>query len=196
MRFNATPNRLPTNQEERQMSKKFISIIAIVLLLTLVFTGCGKAAATTTGSKLGFGAVTSIAKSTNATADKDGNVQTYSFLAAVILDANGKIVNVWIDSIQSNVAVDKTGAVKTALTTLMQTKRELGDKYGLKAASKLGKEWYQQADELEKFLIGKNKAEVDAIKLTEGKATDLAATVSITVTEYLDAVKKAMANAQ
>jgi hypothetical protein len=177
------------------MSKKLISIIVIILLVTLAFTGCGKAAATT-GTKLGFGAVTTIAKSTNATAEKDGNVQTYSFLAAVTLDAGGKIVNVWIDSIQSNVAIDKAGAVKTDLKSFMQTKRELGDKYGMKAASKLGKEWYQEADELEKFLIGKTKADVEAIKLDAGKPTDLSATVSITVTEYLDAVKKAIANAQ
>lgn len=176
------------------MSKKLISIIVIILLVTLTFTGCAKAAAT--GTKLGFGAVTTIAKSTNATAEKDGNVQTYSFLAAVTLDASGKIVNVWIDSVQANVAIDKTGAVKTDLKSFMPTKRELGDKYGMKAASKLGKEWYEQADALEKFLIGKTKADVEAIKLTAGKPTDLSATVSITVTEYLDAVKKAIANAQ
>lgn len=178
------------------MSRKIVSIIAVVMLIAIALTACGGNAAAA-GSKLGFGAVTSIAKSTNAAADKAGNVQVYTMLAAVTLDSAGKITNVWIDSIQSNVAIDIAGKVTTDLKTMMPTKRELGDKYGLKAASKLGKEWYEQADALEKALIGKTKADIDKLKTAEGKAAgDLAASVSITVTEYLDAVKKAIDNAQ
>lgn len=180
------------------MSKKLVSIIAVIMLVVMTLTACGaaaKPAAATT--KLGFGAVTSIAKSANATADKAGNVQVYTMLAAVNVDSAGKITNVWIDSIQSNVAIDKAGAVTTDLKTLMPTKRELGDKYGMKAASKLGKEWWEEADSLEKALIGKTKADIDKMKTAEGKAAgDLAATVSITVTDYLEAVKKAIDNAQ
>lgn len=180
------------------MSKKMISVIALVLLLTLAFTGCGKAATTTGSTKLGFGAVTTIAKATDATAEKDGNAQTYVMCAAVTVDsATGKIVNVWIDSIQSNVAITTAGKIKSDKTVAVQTKRELGDKYGMKAASKLGKEWYQEADELEKFLIGKTKADIEKIKLDDtGHATDLAATVSISVNDYLKAVVKAIDAAQ
>ena len=178
------------------MSKKLISIIAIVLLLTMVFTACGSKPAATGATKMGFGAVTTIAKSTNATAEKDARAQAYTELACVLIDANGKIVNVWIDSIQTNIDIDKTGAIKTALDTKVQTKRELGDKYGMKAQSKLGKEWWEQADAMEKFLIGKTKADIQALKLTEGKSEDMKASVSITVTNYLAAVVKAIDNAQ
>lgn len=178
------------------MSKKLISIIAIVLLLTMVFTGCGNAASAAGTTKMGFGAVTTIAKSKDAAADKDGVAQAYTELACVVIDKDGKIVNVWIDSIQSNIAISATGTIKTALDTKVQTKRELGDKYNMKAASKLGKEWYEQADAMEKFLIGKTKADIQALKLTEGKSEDMKASVSITVTNYLAAVVKAIDNAQ
>lgn len=178
------------------MSRKLVSLIAAIMLIAIALTACGGAAASS-APKLGFGAVTNIAKSANATADKAGNVQVYTMLAAVTIDSAGKITNVWIDSIQSNVAIDKAGAVTTDLKSLMPTKRELGDKYGMKAASKLGKEWYQEADELEKALIGKTKADLDKMKTADGKAAgDLAAKVSITVSDYLEAVKKAIDNAQ
>lgn len=181
------------------MSRKLVSVIAVFMLIAIALTACGTkpAATAAAGTKLGFGAVTNIAKSTNATADKAGNVQVYTMLAAVTIDSAGKITNVWIDSIQSNVAIDATGKVTSDLAALLPTKRELGDKYGMKAASKLGKEWWEEADALEKALIGKTKADLDKMKTAEGKAAgDLAASVSITVTEYLDAVKKAIDNAQ
>lgn len=178
------------------MTKRLIAIIVIVLLVATVFVGCGKAA--TGDTKMGFGSVTTIAKSANAKADADGKVQSYTELACVVIDKDGKIVNVWIDSIQANVAFDATGAIKTDLATKVQTKRELGDAYGMKAKSALGKEWYEQADSLEKYLIGKTKADVQAIKLTEGKAadSDLSSTVSVTVENYLAAVVEAIDNAQ
>lgn len=181
------------------MSKKIITIVAVVMLVVMALTACGGAAkpAATTGTKLGFGAVTNIAKSVNATAEKAGNVQVYTMLAAVSVDTAGKITNVWIDSIQSNVAIDTAGKVTTDLKALMPTKRELGDKYGMKKSSKLGKEWWEQADAMEKALIGKTKADIEKMKTAEGKAAgDLAASVSITVAEYLEAVVKAIDNAQ
>ncbi len=178
------------------MSKKLIPIIAIVLLLTMVFTGCSKGAAATGATKMGFGSVTTIAKSKNAAADKDGVAQSYTELACVVIDENGKIVNIWIDSIQANIAIGIDGTIKTALDTKVQTKRELGDKYGMKASSALGKEWYEQADAMEKFLIGKTKADIEAMKLTEGKSDDMKASVSITVTNYLAAVIEAIENAK
>ncbi|NLC84075.1 MAG: hypothetical protein GX749_03230 [Ruminococcaceae bacterium] len=180
------------------MSRKLITIVSIALLIVMTLTACGGSkVAAATGSKLGFGAVTNIAKSTDATAEKAGNVQVYTSLAAVTIDDDGRITNVWIDSIQSNVGVDTAGKVTTDLKKMMETKREIGDAYGMKKQSKLGKEWWEQADALEKALIGKTKADLAGMMTAEGKAAgDVAASVSITVTDYLEAVSRAIDSAE
>jgi predicted small secreted protein len=182
------------------MKKRMIILLAIVLVFAFALTACGTKPATSTGTKLGFGSVISVAGSygvgdntTNATI-ADG--QTYCYLASVIVDSSGKIVNVWIDSIVSDVKFDAAGKLTTDKTKLGSTKRELGDAYGMKKASAIGKEWYQEADALEAWLIGKTSADIDAAKKTDGKLDDLKASVTISAQNYLDAVKKAIANAQ
>ena len=125
----------------------------------------------------------------------DGNAQTDAIIAAVTLDSAGKIVAVNIDSVQSKIAFTVEGKLATDPATMVKSKKELGDDYGMKAQSALGKEWYEQIEALEKWLVGKTLADVEGLKLTEGKATDLAASVTITVTDYIEAVKKAIADA-
>ena len=42
----------------------------------------------------------------------------------------------------------------------IRSKRELGNEYGMKAASGIGKEWFEQINSLENWLVGKNIAEI------------------------------------
>lgn len=149
-------------------------------------------------TKTGLGHTVSLAKSKSAAADAEGLAQTDDTFAAVTLDENGKIVNVVIDTAQVKINVDAQGAVTTDATAALKTKVELGDEYGMKKNSGIGKEWYEQIAELSKWMIGKTMEEVKGIKVSdEGTTTeaDLTSSVTIHVSDYITAVTKAIENA-
>ena len=174
------------------MTRRALTLIAVVLLVAMVFTACS--AGSTGAVKQGLGTVNRIAKSADA-GEADGNAQTDTVIASVSLDSAGKIVAVKIDSVQSKIAFTAAGKLATDPATIVKSKKELGNDYGMKAKSGLGKEWFEEIAALEKWLTGKTLADVEGLKLTDGIATDLSASVTITVTDYIEAVKKAIANA-
>jgi predicted small lipoprotein YifL len=101
--------------------------LALVLTLALVMiAGCGEAPAEETPvdetpeeetpeeevsetgtSKLGLGVVTSIAKSRDAGDEDTAQAQADVIMAAVLFDAEGKVVSVSIDNAQTRVPFDE-----------------------------------------------------------------------------------------
>lgn len=159
-----------------------------------------EAPADTTGEavKTGFGVVTGINSSKNA-GDEDGLVQVDSYIAAVLVDANGKIVDCKIDAIQTKVNFTKEGKLTTDLATEFKTKQELGTEYGMAKASSIGKEWNEQADAFAAYVIGKTVDEVKGIAVNEeGKAgdADLASSVTVHIGSFISVVEKAVNNAK
>ena len=154
-------------------------------------------AAVTGATKTGLGAIVSIAKSTSASADADGLAQTDNIMVALTLDETGKIAGVIIDTAQVRINVNASGAVTTDTSAALQTKNELGDAYGMKKASGIGKEWSEQAAALAQWMIGKTVDEVAGMPLSEGAPSDadLASSVTIHVNDYIAALQKAAANA-
>lgn len=148
------------------------------------------------GDKLGLGIATDIAKSKDFSAEGDGLAQAYSYYTATTFDADGKISSCIIDASQGNVNFDGTGTITTDLTVAPQTKQELKDAYGMKQASGIGKEWYEQANAFAAYVTGKTVDEVNGIALTEGKASDadLAASVTVHVTSFQDVISRAFAS--
>ncbi len=72
-----------------------------------------------------------------------------------------------------------------------ETKKELGDSYHLKIASKIGKEWYEQIDFLEKYIVEHG---IDSIRMNEeGKATnkDVITGCTIRIDGFIEAIKNA-----
>jgi hypothetical protein len=150
------------------------------------------------GDKLGLGVLTSIAKSTDA-GDKDGVAQAYTNYTATTFDANGKVTSCVIDASQSNVNFSKEGKITSDLTAALETKQELGPKYGMAKASSIKKEWNEQADAFAKYATGKTAAEVKGIAVTaEGTPSDkdLASSVTIHIGDYQAVIEKASANAK
>lgn len=143
---------------------------------------------------LGVGTVTNIAKSTNV-GEKDGLAQVYSTYTALTKDAAGTITSCIIDASQSNVNFDKTGKITTDITAPAQTKNELGDAYGMKKASSIGKEWNEQAAAFAAYVTGKTVSEVQGIAVAEGLATDtdLIASVTVHITDFQAIIVKAAA---
>ncbi|MBR4706869.1 MAG: hypothetical protein IKP29_02305 [Pseudobutyrivibrio sp.] len=150
------------------------------------------------GDKLGLGLTTNIAKSTDATADAEGVAEAYTTISVLTVDGNGTITSSLIDAVQAKVAFDQTGKITADLSQDVKSKNELGDAYGMKAASAIGKEWNEQAAAYAAWTVGKTVDDVTGIALTEGRVADedLAASVSVHVTDFNAAIAKAVASAK
>lgn len=124
----------------------------------------------------------------------DTNLQYDSNYAIVTLDANGKITSCIIDASQAKctIADGKFTVEKGAY----QTKKELGDAYGMKDLSTqmgIGKEWFEQADAIEQWAVGKTAIEIAGTYGEDMKTTDadLAAGCTITVNSIVDCLANA-----
>ena len=175
--------------------KKILTVALMTALLLAI--------ATTAMAATGLGSVTSV-KLTPAAADKAGQVSVNTTMCAVTLDDAGKIVAVQFDVVQPKAAFDATGAAAD-FNNAPQTKKELKEGYGMVKASAIGKEWFEQAEALEAWCVGKTVEEVCAMKTFDrgdGSHTmvpdeaDLKASVTVTVGDYLEALKKAAAVAK
>jgi len=207
--------------------KKLLSLLLVFTLL-LVFAGCSSSnnqePAPTTETpqtsetpdqgngnsseggivKLGLGHLTSIAKSKSADGENGPTAQVDTVMAAVGFDKDGKVVSVKIDTAQTKVSFDKDGKLLSDPSEELKTKVELGDEYGMKKNSSIGKEWYEQIAELEKWMIGKT---VDEIKNLKTKQVDdshpavpddpeLSSLVTISVQDYIAVVEEAWQKAR
>lgn len=213
------------------MNKKISVLAASVLSLSLLAscaggtttttaagtTAAGTQATSTTGAvegpkaaaagsivKLGLGSKTSVAKSSDFTADKAGAAQADVVIAAVGFDKDGKVASIKIDNAQTKVEYNADGSLKTDPAAALKTKQEKKEEYGMIKASKIGKEWFQQAEALGAWMQGKTVEEIKAMKTKKGAddahpavpdEADLATSVSITVQDYIAVVEEAWQNA-
>ena len=193
--------------------------IAIALILTLVlgiFAGCSGdvvvigGCTCPTGShqtpstplppvegalKTGLAVVCSTAKSTNAEkADYDVT------LVAVLVDDDGIIRDCIIDSIGASVEFDATGTITSDVTAPLKTKNELGYDYHMKDYGNAVAEWFEQADALAQYAIGKTVAELKngAVDSTgyAPDGSDLASSATIYLGGYVSAIEVAVSNAK
>lgn len=175
------------------MKKMLFAAMLTILMLAL---------ATSAMAATGLGSVTSVSV-TPAEADKTGTASVNTTSCAVTLDEAGKIVGVKFDVVQSKAAFDATGAAADFVAE-PQSKKELGESYGMVKASSIGKEWFEQAEALEAWCIGKTVDEVLGMKTFDrgdGHHTmvpdepDLKTGCTVTVGDYLKALEKAAAAA-
>ncbi len=180
--------------------KKYFALICVVLMTTLLFSGCGSGGAV----KTGLGHVVSLASSKDATPDADGTAQVNVTMAAVTVDAQGRIQKVTIDTIQGQVKFNATGKITTDKAADVKSKVELGSQYPMIAVSQIGRNWDEQILELEKWMIGKTIDQIKGMKVKEVDAShknvpdepDLLTKVTITVEDYIAAVEEAVKNAK
>lgn len=150
----------------------------------------------TADDQIGLGMVSNIAKSADVTADADGNAQAYAYFAVSTFNADGVITSCYIDAEQTNMGFDKTGTFTfDVAATDYQTKNEIGDAYGMKKVSTIGKEWYEQNDAFAKYIVGKTVEEVKGLSYNEGvpAEADLTSSVTIHVTDQIKALESANA---
>ncbi len=186
--------------------KKFLAILLCLLMVVpFVVTSCGN---TEAEYKLGMGVVV------NMDSSADNNAQVDATVAAVVTDADGKIVALRLDSAQNKMNVTN-GAVDTAATFL--TKMEKGNDYNMATwganqdnnGDGVVKEWFEQAKAFEAWAVGKTASEIVAMPTqtldndfgTAGYVISadealLTAGCTIQVGDFVDAVAKACNDAQ
>jgi hypothetical protein len=158
-------------------------------------------------AKVGVGSVASVSgraavaaveatATTAAVEAAPGRIQTNVTFTGVAFDKDGKVLVALLDVAQNNGTFDTTGAIVKAEAA--PTKQEKGADYGMIKASTIGKEWFEQANALTAYFVGKTADEVAAIEFdAEGVAVaeDLKTSVSVGIDEYLASFAKAVANA-
>lgn len=174
------------------MKKLTVVVLAVLLVSALcVAANPGKV-------KTGLAVITELNKSADAGA-KPGLAQIDSTVVAVTVDGKGRIVKCIIEAVQSKINFDASGKLITPKDTIFRTKTELGEEYGMKKASKLGKEWNEQAAALAKYVTGKTVNEIKNIAVDAGKhptGSDLKTSVTMSIGGYIEAIEKAVAQAQ
>ncbi len=139
--------------------KKFLAIL-LCLCMALTAVACSSEAE----YKLGMGVDVNMGSSAETNAQIDATV------AAVVTDADGKIVMVRLDCAQNKMNTTD-GVVDTAAT--FKSKMELGDDYGMAPVgidnNGDGKslEWYDQAKAFETWCVGKTAADLEGMTSQE-----------------------------
>ena len=166
-------------------------ILALALALIMMM---GTVSALAEGvSYLGIGSVTSMASSTDATADAAGKFAANTTLASVVVDENGVILAALIDAIQAHANFDATGKITSDIAADVLTKAEKKEGYNMKPASPIGREWYEQIADLENWLVGKTVEDLKAA--IEGNDETLLAVCTIKLGDVVAALEKAVASA-
>lgn len=160
------------------------------LILTDFILAVRKAADNAAPHKIGAGddlrLAVSAAKSETAT---DQKPQYDVEMAAVTLDSGDRITGCVTDSLQAKLTI-----ADRAFTTVsggIDTKRDKGDAYGMKSASGIQREWYEQADAFGVYARGKTGAELARLALGDDGKTDAIAGCTIDVSRMLRNTVKA-----
>jgi hypothetical protein len=176
-------------------------LLIVTLAIMLVLAGCSA-----TASKLGMASKTTMSMSADL-ADtngvKAGKALADTMMCSVLVDANGKVVSIRIDTVQSPIVFDETGKITTDKATVFKTKRQLGNDYGMKKASKIGKEWFEQVDAIQTWMTGKTADQIKAMKVktttSEGDVSDeadLSTSATISIDEFIEVAVAAINSAK
>ena len=208
------------------MKNKFLLLVAAILVMTML-AGCagtvvvvgnctcpteGHTVNTPTEStqpsvgdgetalKTGLAVSTKISDSVSATADKAGAAAYDITIAAVTVDDNGVIRSCKVDSVPATVNFGTDGVITTDLATVIDTKNEKGENYGMVAWGGAIAEWDAQVAALCNFAVGKTVAELKSGAVSESgyapEGTDLASSATIYLGGYVAVIEAAVNNAQ
>lgn len=183
---------------------KKILAVGLATVLAVSFAACSNSSEETTTedtsaettaavetadtAKTGYSIISSISDVEDTTLTID------SVCAAVLVDADGKIIDCKIDEAQTKPDLAKDDGNVDDLRTKLEKQ---GD-YGMTGASEIGKEWFEQIAAFEEFAKGKTADEITAAVGEDGYASDadLKAGCTIHVADIATAVANAVNNAQ
>ena len=150
--------------------------------------------------KTGLAVITKVSDSANATSEEEGAASFDVTVAAVTVDEKGVILSAVIDSVPATVGFTGIGELTTPVDTVISTKNELGEGYGMVAWGGAIAEWDAQVAALCDFAVGKTVEELKNGAIDEtGKApqdSDLASSATIYLGGYVSALEQAVNNAK
>ncbi len=180
--------------------KKFLSIAIAILMVAGVFflVGCDKGPAEDDNAaalKFGMGVVAAYGESKDASDEADGEGKVTVNMAAVLVDAEGKIVKCVLDCADNTAKFTAEGTAVEAGE--FKTKYEMGDAYNMVAYGNAKAEWYAQADAFAGLTVGKTLDEVKALMAEDYKGTAdvVNAGCTIYVSDFVKAIEAAYNNA-
>ena len=168
--------------------KKFLALsLCIIMIISTLLVGCDNKAQTV---KFGAGVYSSTPAVTDATIDQNGSGKIDVTVAALTVDADGKIVACALDTTSNTVNFTAEGV---AVSGEFKTKYEFGKDYNMVAYGGATKEWFEQADAFEGVVVGKTLDEVKALVAEGNKGTDevVSAGCTIMIHEFVGAIEKA-----
>ena len=118
-------------------------------------------------------------KNADPLSETNGNVTSEIDVAAVALNADGKVSGAAIDAMTVKREFDASGTL--IAPAAVKTKRELGYDYGMKEISGIKREWFEQAEGFCAYLSGKTAEEIGAIGVANGYPTEDALLSSCTI---------------
>ena len=181
------------------MKKFFCLMLAIAQFsLTLALAGCGDKSE---DLKFGMGIYSYYSSAKDASEDQNGSAKVSHTVAALLIDKDGKIVDIEIDS-ADNKGEYTIGGEYVAVGDF-KTKDEAGAGYGMsqygsdRNGDGVVKEWNEQADAFEEAAEGKTLEEVKALAAEDGYGIDevINAGCTIAVSDFIKAIEKAFTNA-
>ena len=191
--------------------KKILALALVVLMALSTLTACNNGTPVeTTGAntevevqnvKLGLGVYAYYGDTTSADGETNGSAEVVATVAAVLVDADGKIVKCDIDC--ADLTVGYTSAGEAVVAEEFLTKYELGNNYSMAVYGSdnngdgIIKEWFEQIDIFEEAIVGKTIDEAKALVVNGYQAVEDVQTAGCTmgVGDYIKAVEKAYNNA-
>ncbi len=189
--------------------KKIISLLLAMVLVAGVaaLAGCGNNETPDADNdsqeavalKFGMGVFSRYEAMPDADGDTVADGEYLIDIAAVLVDADGKIVKCVLDAVDNKAQYNSKGEFVEAGE--FKTKYEMLDDYNMVAYGGAQSEWYEQADAFAKLCEGKTLAEVEALAATgadaQGKGTEevINAGCTIAVVDFIEAIKDAVNNA-
>ncbi len=179
--------------------KKILCIVLVLAMTAVLFAGCG---ANGVPVKFGLGVYSYTEEGANASEEADGKGEVVVTAAAVMVDANGVIVDCVIDTVAYT--ANWTTAGEAATKEDIKTKYELGTNYGMAAygndVNGDGKvlEWNEQIDAFCSVVKDKTIDEVKALVVNgyQGNEEVMNAGCTMGIADYVKALEKAVANAK
>ena len=132
------------------------------LVITDFIEAVRKAADSARDASVGTADALRLALTTTKNGESTDEAPQYDTELAAVTLKDGKITGCMTDTLQGKMTVEN--GKFTTVSGALETKRDMGDAYGMKAASSLKKEWYEQADAFDRYCVGKTAAALEGTK--------------------------------